>query len=163
MALTKVRTAGFADNAITNAILPTGAVLQVVTATNSSHVQNTTQTYADTGLSCSITPRASTSDVLIMVSHAGLATSNSGVDINLRLLRGSTEIVEFTNLMMEGMSVGNLTAGTNFIDTTPGGDGSTAITYKTQFRIGDDSGTIHVDNGNYGTSTMVLMEIQRSS
>ena len=152
MAITTIGQGGF----------PVGHILQVVTATNSSHVSNTTQTYADTGLTCNITPRASTSDVLIMVSHAGLATSNSGVDINLRLLRGSTEIVEFTNLMMEGMSVGNLTAGTNFIDTTPGGDGSTAITYKTQFRIGDDSGTVSVDNGNYGTSTMVLMELQGS-
>ena len=46
MALTKVRTAGFADNAVTHAILPTGSVLQV------QHViSNSSTTYAATSSS----------------------------------------------------------------------------------------------------------------
>tara|TARA_R110002020_G_C16066858_1_gene755892 strand:+ start:23 stop:622 length:600 start_codon:yes stop_codon:yes gene_type:complete len=46
MALTKVRTAGFADNAVTHAILPTGSVLQV------QHViVNSSTTYAATSSS----------------------------------------------------------------------------------------------------------------
>ena len=46
MALTKVRTAGFADNAITHAILPAGSILQV------GHViSNSSTTYAATSSS----------------------------------------------------------------------------------------------------------------
>ena len=47
-----------------------GKILQVVTATTSTQATNTSQTFADTNLTASITPSATSSKILIMISQA---------------------------------------------------------------------------------------------
>ena len=47
----------------------TGNVLQVVAATESTGVTTTSQSYQDTGLSASITPSATSSKILVIVSQ----------------------------------------------------------------------------------------------
>ena len=61
--------------------------------------------------------------------------------------------------MLEGVTTTNLTTSSHHLDGSPGGDGSTAITYHTEFKISDDAGTIKVQNGGYGTSVLTLIEI----
>jgi len=46
-----------------------GAILQVVQATYSTEVGSSSATYADTGLTASITPSSSSNKVLVMISH----------------------------------------------------------------------------------------------
>jgi hypothetical protein len=46
-----------------------GKVLQVVQGSTSTPVSNSTNVYADTGVTASITPSAATSKVLILVTH----------------------------------------------------------------------------------------------
>ena len=64
-----------------------------------------------------------------------------------------------TGYMLEGVTTANLTTSSHHLDGSPGGDGSTAITYHTEFKISDDAGTIKVQNGGYGTSVLTLIEI----
>ena len=52
-----------------------GKVLQVVHATYSTLVTNSTTTYTDTGLTASITPSSTSSKVLIIVNQVGLGIS----------------------------------------------------------------------------------------
>ena len=57
-----------------------GKVLQVVAGTTSASASNSTTTYADTGLTATITPSAASSKVLVLVSQQGVRKSdgNSG-------------------------------------------------------------------------------------
>ena len=139
--------------------LPTGSVLQVVNATYSTRVTNTTQTNADSGLTATITPSSATSKVLCIVNMAGLynsAVTNLGHQI--QLIRGSTNIVQFaayTNYLGAGYSLFTH-AGTNYLDSPAT---TSATTYKVQFCKPDGTvGTISVQQ-NGDTSTISLMEI----
>ena len=71
-----------------------GGIVQVVQATTTSSVTNTTSTYADSNLSASITPSSSTNKILIMTHQSYRWSRSSGVDngIGIRLLRDSTTI-----------------------------------------------------------------------
>ena len=72
-----------------------GTVLQVVNATYSSLASNSTNVYADTGLTATITPLYSTSKILIEVFQTGLQKSSSATNTNmgLKLFRNGSQIV----------------------------------------------------------------------
>ena len=132
-----------------------GKVLQVVHATDSTYTTSSSTSYTDTSLSASITP-ATGSKVLIFVSqNAGVQTSNG---FDLKILRGATTVHEFlyfcygTSIEFQGQYA------CQALDASPGGDGSTSITYKTQFKT-RDSGDNAVLNGQTADSAITLMEI----
>jgi hypothetical protein len=154
-----------------------GKILQVVEATTTTNTANNTTTMADSGLTASITP-ASGSKVLIFVSQSMWqyrnrnSTNNQGGGINI--LRGSTVIWEskkdsggvYSDWWVGGISVQNYTFRVtyNMLDDSPGGNGSTAIAYKTQFALtySDDSGAMEAqpaDNTINGRSSIILMEV----
>ena len=136
-----------------------GKVLQVVQGSKSGYVTTTSDsTYTATGLSCDIVPQTGSS-VLVLVTQVGCTWSSTGVDIDLRLMHQTTN-VKYTPINLYGEGVGNpgnMVLTFHYLDTSPGGDGSTTINYFTDFRIGDDAGTAGVQN--YGTSMMQLIEI----
>ena len=136
-----------------------GKVLQVVQGSKSGYVTTTSDsTYTATGLSCDIVPQTGSS-VLVLVTQVGCTWSSTGVDIDLRLMHQTTN-VKYTPINLYGEGVGNpsnMVLTFHYLDTSPGGDGSTTINYFTDFRIGDDAGTVGVQN--YGTSMMQLIEI----
>ena len=86
MALSKI--------AVTSADLPSGSVLQVVTAVQSSNVTNATNSWTDTSLSVSITPTSSNNKILVHVTHPTRVARTVGDNWlgGLKLLRGSTVI-----------------------------------------------------------------------
>jgi len=154
-----ILTTASSGQSIPKAALPTGSVLQVVNATYSTETTNNTNTYADTGLSASITPTSATSKILILannnVSKFGSDTQ-SGVHLNI--CRGSTQIIQFAILIgytsATGTNVG--AASTSYLDS-PATTSST--TYKMQFKNGGANATgVHAQESG-GTSTIILLEI----
>ena len=138
-----------------NLKLPAGYVIQTVNSTKSGAVTSTSQSsYTDTGLTATITPKYASSKILVHFSQAGCSANNSGTDIDLILVRGSTNIAGLAGLMLEGITPGNITCASHWLDSP---NTTSATTYKTQFRIGDDAGTVTVQY--YGISVMTLMEI----
>lgn len=137
-----------------------GKVLQVVAGTTTTQVSNSTTTYADTGLTVSITPSAATSKVLVIVTQNGLMKSadSSNNAIFLKLLRGATDIAQFfdtglytdTALLMTGFS-GALT----YLDS-PATTSST--TYKTQLRNRVTGAEVRTQ-ANTTMSSIVALEI----
>ena len=88
-----------ASSAVTSAKLASGVggkILQAVTGTTSTIHTNNSTTFADTGLSASITPSATSSKILIMLSQTYNITVGSGSSADaggsIRLLRDSTVI-----------------------------------------------------------------------
>jgi hypothetical protein len=139
--------------------LPTGSVLQVVQA-SSGVAANSTSTYADTGLSATITPSSSTSKILVMVTHNGVSknTGNANSCVAIKLLRNSTDISIFARYLgytgISGYNVG-FTAATNYLDSPAT---TSAVTYKTQFMNEGNAASVEV-GANSAISYMTLMEI----
>jgi hypothetical protein len=138
-------------------------VLQVVNAIYSTVVTNSTNTYADTGLSASITPTSASSKILAIVEIAGCSKSTGTTYMQLRLVRNSTTILYFEGIAAytanaSYSAVGG--SGCNYLDSPAT---TSATTYKVQFASGGNVALVTVnDYGagiNISTSTITLMEI----
>ena len=141
---------------IAASVLPAGCVLQVVNATYSTTVTNATSTYADSGLTVSITPRSASSKILVEVFQSVFkGTSNS--QGKFQLVRNATSIIEFEKgAPYTGTASANDigAVGTTYLDSPAT---TSATTYKVQFAA--NAGTIAL-NDNNGFSTITAMEIQ---
>ena len=70
--------------------LGAGLVKQVVTATHATQVNSTSTSFADTGLTCNITPSATSSKILVIVQQQLISDRDqSDCYSRLRLLRAS--------------------------------------------------------------------------
>ena len=156
--------------------LPAGTVLQVVTVGYGTQTTSTSTTYADTGLSASITPSSASNKILVLVSQGINAIGGDSVgygyqvDAGVQLLRGATVLITPTSdaggKYSAGIGTGVAPAsgnivlwaivGMNYLDS-PATTSST--TYKTQFAKGTSGmGTIYANDGA-GGSYITLMEI----
>ena len=153
-------TTGSSGQVIPKAALPTGSVLQVVSATTNTQVTSASSTYADTGLTATITPTSSTSKILVLIDHADCYKLTNDTALKVQLLRGST------SLFVMGANVGNTSTTTqnnagsvscNYLDSPAT---TSATTYKTQFASRQNNATVSIGYGtNESTSTITLMEI----
>lgn len=136
-----------------------GKVLQVVNATYSTQTTTTSVTFADTGLTATITPTSATSKVLVFVNQVGCSRySGTNGALQLKLLRGATDLVTFEKYL--GYNGGTIeinagSASTTYLDSPAT---TSATTYKTQLATDLASYTLAVQ-ANGGTSTITLMEI----
>ena len=141
-----------------NAAAGGGKVLQVVNATYSTVVTTSSSTYADTGLTATITPTSATSKILVFVHQTGISKNGNDVYIGIRLMRGATTISQFEKAAAyTGNSNTNGVggSGTTYLDSPAT---TSATTYKTQFASLGNQSTAQVQNDN-STSTITLMEI----
>jgi hypothetical protein len=136
-----------------------GKVLQVVQVTTSTTVINSTTTYADTGLTASITPSLSTSKVLVMVHQMGCrrTAASSTNSLIISLFRGASNIalVAGDGLYTATSLQQDAPVAYAYLDS-PATTAST--TYKTQFKNADNTASVRVQATNE-LSTIILMEI----
>jgi hypothetical protein len=140
-----------------------GKVLQVVTATYSTQTTATSTTPSDTGLSASITPSATSSKVLVLITQPfAISKSDTNLGGGFRILRGSTSIYDPAT-GQNGIAMGGLpnayhemynTWNASYLDS-PSTTSST--TYKTQQRV-QDTGSV-ISQINSATSSIILLEI----
>ena len=135
---------------ITHQSMPSGSVLQTVSTTYSSETLETNASFSDTGLSLAITPKFSTSKVLVLVHQMAKALDGAG---RMNLLRGSTSLEEQYFGNGEGEDWYGCIEVT-FLDSPAT---TSATTYKTQQRT-NGAGTVGVNSPVAGC-TMTLMEI----
>lgn len=138
---------------LATASMPTGAVLQVVSANYSTQVSSTTSSAIDTGLSASITPTSATSKILVSVYHTGLYVSSGVTAINLQLMRNGSYIANIGNVL--GYAAVSFSNSASVLDS-PATTSST--TYKTQMVNWQNTGTVY-SQWQSSTSYIVLMEI----
>lgn len=164
-----------ADSAATNGIkwaaLPTQKILQVVNANKSDTFSTTSTTFADvTGLSCTITPSASTSQVFIMATLNCFA--GSGGYFNARLVRGTTAIAVGDAAGSRpqasfGGFFNNQYADTRSIMWLDSPATTSATTYKVQVQlvVGSSTPTIYVNrtgadtNDSFNTRTVSSLTV----
>tara|TARA_B100000900_G_C20473492_1_gene672396 strand:- start:393 stop:1058 length:666 start_codon:yes stop_codon:yes gene_type:complete len=143
-----------------------GKVLQAVSATTTSVVSNTTTTFADTGLSASITISANSKVLVLCIQHLDVqrGTSSTPCTCAVKLLRGSTDIFapgNSKNVGIEGSTdlqkILFLPLNFSFLDT---GASTGSNTYKLQGKVATASDGARVrfqDDSN--PSTITLLEI----
>jgi hypothetical protein len=149
-----------------------GKVLQVVYADYSTQVSSTSTSYADLGLSVSITPSATSSKVLILGSpNIAIERGGFGQYVRLQLLRGSSSIFELgggTYKQAWGFEAwdGGVTYNqmigaypVNYLDSP---NTTSSTTYKFQYACGQQPGgpTVTAYGQRDGNkSSIILMEI----
>lgn len=138
-----------------------GAVLQVVNATLIGFASRSSSTFADTGLTATITPTSSTSKILVMADISGCGSDTNPTALQLRLLRNSTTIVNIEDFAATGSASSYYVGAcsTNYLDSPAT---TSATTYKIQFASRANAAFVYVNvagSNNYTTSTITLMEI----
>jgi hypothetical protein len=131
-----------------------GKILQVVQATSSGSVSNSTDTLADTGLTASITPSSASNKVLVFYYHEWQkSTGNSQSGVVLQLLRGASTNVTSAAVLGFSNSDTVVTASHHqlYLDS-PNTTSSTS--YKTMFRNIANAASVNTSKG-----IMVLMEV----
>jgi hypothetical protein len=143
-----------------------GQVLQVVSANYSISTSTSSTSFVDTGLSLSITPKFSTSKILVLISQSHLVYRGTNDTIwgKMQIVRNSTNI--YTNNLAIGGRAGTAIDGFiifqsmgsyNYLDSPAT---TSATTYKTQMGVSTsaNTGTMVCQDGS-GTSTITLLEI----
>jgi hypothetical protein len=136
-----------------------GKVLQVVAATYSTETTSTSSTFADTGLTATITPTLATSKILVLVNQNGVRKDSSDTGVRVSLLRGATTIAELD----KGSAANTGNSNRNIVGTVGGAildapATTSATTYKTQFASNANSANVMVQAFD-SVSSIVLLEI----
>jgi hypothetical protein len=136
-----------------------GKILQVVTATTTTEVTNSTNVYADTNVTASITPSAASSKIMIIANHNGMNKSSADVGnyIEMQLLRGATQVMFIANGNRTTDQTLDLTTSItlSYVDSP---NTTSATTYKTQFKNGRNGAAVGAQYGG-SRSSITLLEI----
>jgi hypothetical protein len=149
-----------ANKGISASSMPVGTILQVVNATYSTQVSTSGSTFIDSGLTASITPKFSTSKILVIVDQNSVSKDTGNTGVNVILLRNSTQLGGYFGFVAgytNSAAANNIgTVGVSYLDS-PATTSST--TYKTQFSSNNAVANATVQQFN-AMSTITLMEIQ---
>jgi hypothetical protein len=136
-----------------------GKVLQVVNGTYGTQITSTSTTFADTNLNASITPSATSSKILILVTQplAVWDGASNATSVQFKLFRDSTSIRHIT-------AIGQRYPATHFTHTwmtteyLDSPSSTSSITYKTQYKTYTSGAQVGSCYGG-ATASITLMEI----
>jgi hypothetical protein len=135
-----------------------GSVIQIVNGQYSAQTGNTTSTFADTGLTLSITPKFSTSKILICATISGLYKDTNNTYMELRVLRNSTAITNMDMYAAQTLSSAATGVASSSLDYLDSPNTTSSTTYKIQFRSVNNVGFCFVHTAG-SVSSITLMEI----
>jgi len=150
----------------TGAVRVPGTVLQTVFAEYASEVSLAAGGYIDSGLTATITPKSTSSKILIQTSMVFRCAANAGHDagIGFRIVRGSTNIWTSTTsyrvYTYESGSDAAQIRGSDKINYLDSPSSTSATVYKIQgigYNAGSNTQIRLQDSGNQ--SSIILMEI----
>jgi hypothetical protein len=145
------------DTGVPASGMPTGSVLQVIEGTTASESFTTSTSYVVTNLSGTITPKFSTSKILIVVSST-LYASTSPHACNATVYRNGSDIASANSagvLFLGDSIIGWAKCATTVLDSPAS---TSALTY--QLYIKSSNGSNIGANRNNTRNSIILMEIQ---
>tara|TARA_Y100000004_G_scaffold191477_1_gene250325 strand:+ start:489 stop:989 length:501 start_codon:yes stop_codon:yes gene_type:complete len=145
--------------------MPAGAVLQVVEGTAVTAYQCFTNTsLADTGIEVNITPKFTSSNVLVFVDVQGIYHNTVNQDGKFELYRDSTELSKLSGIAGHASSGDEVTSESSvhavFLDTAV--STTSQVTYKVRIKTASGSCCINNYTGgsnNVTRSNITVMEI----
>lgn len=141
-------------------ITTTGRIVQAVQGTHSTQATNDTSTYADTGLTATITPTKSTNKIRVTVTVGGCAKDTGNTELQLRLRRDSTTIAQMGSNIGNTASAATIWVGSQCITYLDSPASTSALVYKVQFASSANVARAYVQ-GNSALSVILLEEIEQ--
>jgi hypothetical protein len=158
-----------ADATLLTSTTATGKILQVVHATATSEVSQSfsTDSFADTGLSASITPSSSSNKIFVtgVLSFFADCSANGGFDWNFAICDGSDNILDGTTSSVRGYFVNELYdfAARHPINFLHSPNTASSFTYKIRMnaKSSNVSGGLYaqVNGSGNNISRLTLMEV----
>ncbi len=145
---------------LTNQSTGLGKVLQVIQSTLTSQATHASSSLGDLGLSASITPQTN-SKVLALVEIQASVDYKTNRGYGIALLRGSSSVytdpLDYTVHGNTNASVGDGRVKSNWhiLDSSPGGDGSSSLTYKIQVKTHGGRQIVYSEGGNQCSLTLI--------
>jgi hypothetical protein len=133
-----------------------GKVLQVVTDISTTEESSTSSSFADTALSLSITPSATTSKILVFSDINSMRKLSGDTKIDLKLLRDSTQIAFGRYANTDSTATLSQSSSSFHVLDTP--STTSALTYKIQLANNSAAGTVYIMSSN-STGTLTAIEI----
>jgi len=162
MALTKINNNTLSAVTTLPSAIATGDVLQVITATTTTQVSTTSTSYVDSGLSAAITPSATSSKILVLVSMDIICYKQAAgyFRSQIQLLRGSTQLLYNHFGGYSNVGTDNAEYGTNNRTYLDSPSSTSAVTYKTQVQV-TSGATCKLQEGGASArpSTITLIEV----
>lgn len=145
------------------AALPTGTVIQVLSTTKTNVFSTTSTSIVDvTGMSVTITPKSTSSNILVMVNFLQ-STNNATTTNSFRIIRGSTSIGATGSTYYSSPFQNGLTGywmALTFLDSPVS---TSALTYKLSMLTGASTtgyvGAYSQNTSLPSTSTITVMEV----
>lgn len=137
-----------------------GTIVQVVTGTLATNTDFTSSTYADLGLSASITPSSTSNKIFVISTLMNVYTSATNTYYGAQILRGSTTIQEVQSGSYDN-STNPLQMGAHTFTVLDSPSTTSSTTYKWQIKNEPGAGTIRINgiNALRGPSTITLLEV----
>jgi hypothetical protein len=135
-----------------------GSIVQAVNATYGSSATSSSSTFADTGLTASITPTAAPNKVLVLATQAGCYKDSSDTGVRVRLNRGATALLEFEANAGKTDSAATSGVGSTSCSYMDSPGSASALSYKTQFASRGNTANAYVQQAD-GNSSMTLLEL----
>ena len=140
--------------------ITTGKVLQVVNTVYCSESTSTSSSYADLGMSATMTCASSSNKILVIVDLQGIRHYGGDTSLNAYLQKDSS------NWKLMGIRISNMDTGTPAALSVGGTGGSfldavgdtSAHTYKIVFANRAGTGSVRINDDN-ACSSITLMEI----
>ena len=129
-------------------------ILQVVSASGTGLATSTSATYADSGLTISITPSSTSSKIFIVANHSCYNDANA-TGAGIRLVRGSTTLTTTLNCSYAVSSTSGSTWSMTYLDSPAT---TSATTYKTTFARTAGLGTVALQPSG-DTCSITVFEI----
>tara|TARA_B000000532_G_scaffold66603_1_gene52558 strand:+ start:275 stop:775 length:501 start_codon:yes stop_codon:yes gene_type:complete len=156
--------ATFQSSGVNLSNAPAGTIIQAVNAVHTSSSANTTATYADTGLTASITISAGSKVLILVTQPLEMKQNATKMRGDIRLMRGSTEI--YGNSSHQSYMLENQTTDTKYLATYQNltfldtGASTGSNTYKTQIRCHTEGNSSRIrTSDNSAPASITLMEI----
>ena len=146
-------TSAIVSGKVPYSVLPTGSVLQVVSATYSTSTSTSSATSTTTGLTATITPKFSTSKILAIANLGACYTSASGAQGTFYLFKNGSALTVANAQFYSNNSAIEANQNITYLDSPAS---TSATTYAVFFNA--NNGTVYISlNGTL--STLTLMEI----
>jgi hypothetical protein len=133
-------------------------VLQLKHMTYATQVSKANNVYSGIGLSETITPQFTTSKILVIAHVNGLfkGSETANNSINLKMLRGATQIYLTEELLYTGTAIANRGTATLMALDSPAS--TSALTYSVEGMNPNNASSIAIQFNNV-TSSLYLLEI----
>lgn len=133
-------------------------VVQIVSATTVTAVSSSSSTFADTGITATITPTSASNKIVVFVVVATVFKQTNDTSANFKLLRGATTIANMAQINYTGGATPQIMTAVpiNFVDSPAT---TSATTYKVQFNSNSNNASITVQFTGATNSSIILMEV----